>query len=237
MSKKSLSGCAAGYCLVSGQRRQRVWSFEGSSKRSAIQVRNILLIFSPILQISVLWDGLYEMDFSICSKQHRQGSFEEVCVFFQANLFQRSQIISCHALPWNDSNGWNPKTPPWPNWHVWKGMLLCPHSWVSCCFLSAGKTFTGQQNVFAEVAYKFTEWVIQVTNTDSVWAWLFCKCGSWSKKKKKEFRLAQWNDYRSRNTNCFFSNYVFLCTTFRVVETLPFKVWDGQHCRAAQLHL
>lgn len=63
----------------------------------------------------------------------------------------------------------------------------CVHTLGSpAAFLSAGKTFTGQQNVFAEVAYKFTEWVIQVTNMDSVWARLRFKSASWSKRKEKK---------------------------------------------------
>lgn len=137
-------------------------------------------------------------DHKIIKKKHLKHHWRGKESFFWPIYFNGLKYFPV-MLPENDSHGWDPKTPPWPNWHVWKGMLLCPHSWVSCCFLSAGKTFTGQQNVFAEVAYKFTEWVIQVTNTDSVWARLFCKRGSWSKK----FCLAQWNDYRSRNTNLF----------------------------------
>lgn len=97
----------------------------------------------------------------------------------------------------------------------------CVHTPNSRCYLSADKTFTGQQNLFAVVAYKFTEWVIQVTNTDSMWAKLFRKCQSWS----KEFCFTQWNDYRPRNTNAFFFwqslTFFFFHTSFKT-KAFPF---------------
>lgn len=37
---------------------------------------------------------------------------------------------------------------------------------TSRCYESAGKSFTGQQNLFSAVGYKFTEWLFQVTKTD-----------------------------------------------------------------------
>lgn len=45
-------------------------------------------------------------------------------------------------------------------------MLVGLHAPVPRCSECAGKTFTGQQRLLAAVSYKFTERVIQVTNTD-----------------------------------------------------------------------
>lgn len=95
-----------------------------------------------------------------CRTQRSEGNLWKLVVMslFKGSLpwcFSLNVILMVHL-----------KTPPWPNWHVWKGMLVGLHAPVPRCSECAGKTFTGQQRLLAAVSYKFTERVIQVTNTD-----------------------------------------------------------------------